>query len=193
MYHLAIALVSSLFMTSSLLADSAITIPKPNHDDEKVEVPAQKGGDGVDPIVIKEAITGEDSILTPREVNAKYIGDKFKNDLKGKGDLIIKTAKENGIDPLFFTSILAFETGWGVSRNFNENHALYLGRKRHVFKSTEDALNGFARFLKETGKQTETIHGVVTAQTQAVKSEAEKYPANILSIMNSIQRKQNNE
>ncbi|MEZ4815699.1 MAG: glucosaminidase domain-containing protein [Bdellovibrionota bacterium] len=94
------------------------------------------------------------NVTENRFIDARYLDQRFKGKLKGQGLNIIKTAKKYGLDPVFFASVMAFETGWGNSRalrSYNNPGGLMCGKGAKCYKpfsSVEEGIDGMAANLK---------------------------------------------
>ena len=82
---------------------------------------------------------------------AELFNSKFKGNLAGKGDIIVKAAQDNGIEPELLAAIMANETGWGTSKavNSQNNPGGIMGNGGlRSYNSIEEGINAMAKLLK---------------------------------------------
>ena len=90
-------------------------------------------------------------------ISVDKLQSMLKGPLQGKAQAIVDAAKRNGIDPLFLSSVVALETGWGTSKavkDYNNPGGLMdsstpdaKGFKK--FGSVEEGLEAMARNLRK--------------------------------------------
>ncbi len=106
-----------------------------------------------------------------RYIDARYLNARFKRaPLAGKGAAIIAIAKKNGIDPVFFAAIIAFETGWGTSskvRDKNNPGGIFKNKRYVTFGSIEQGLESMAGslrrvYLERKGKPLKTVGAIAS-------------------------------
>lgn len=145
-----------------------------------------------------EKASRNSDITKPRFIDARYLNTLLKGKLKGKGQLIIDTAKANGIDPVFFASAMAFETGWGTSRkirNQNNPGGLTGGSKgRYIsFKTIDEGIIAMgARFKSRyVGRGLTTVASIAKVYAPVgarndPRGTNGQWPGTVSSIMNRL-------
>jgi len=144
------------------------------------------------------AAVGKSSDVTlARFIDARYVDSRMKGKLKGKGLFIIQTARKYGFDPVFFASIMAFETGWGTSpalRNFNNPGGMMGGTqsKQYIkFATIEAGIDAMGanlkrKYLDENRKSIASIaskYAPVGAKNDKRKTN-HLWPGSVSKIMN---------
>ncbi len=136
-------------------------------------------------------------VTVPRFIDARYVDSRMNNKLKGKGLFIIQTARKYGFDPVFFASIMAFETGWGTSpalRNYNNPGGMMTGRgaKQYIkFPTVEAGIDAMganlkAKYLNKNRKTIATIaskYAPVGAKNDPRRTNR-LWPGSVSKIMN---------
>lgn len=144
------------------------------------------------------AVANRSSDVTlARFIDARYIDARMKGNLKGKGLFIIQTARKYGFDPVFFASIMAFETGWGTSkalRSYNNPGGMMTGRqaKQYIkFPTVEAGIDAMganlkAKYLNENRKTISSIaskYAPVGARNDPRRTN-HLWPGSVSKIMN---------
>lgn len=150
-------------------------------------------------------VTKSSDVTVKHFIDARYLDSQFKSGkLSGQGQHIIDIAKQNGIDPVFFASIIILESGHGGSKRLrDQNNPAGLtttvkdkrGRKKTVyasFDSVEEGLQEVAFRLKtkyiDKDKRTIAAIAKIYAPPGAHNDTGtnRKWPSDVSDIMNRL-------
>jgi hypothetical protein len=128
-----------------------------------------EGFRGSDVLFPKQTITSKYDVRKPDKVTAAQLDAVLKGVLAGKGKVILAAANRHGICPRFYTALICWESGYGLSsnakRNFNVAGRMKMVGKRSVpmkFNSVDECIYSSAEHLAKNyvGKNLVTVSQV---------------------------------